>query len=67
MVQLYVNDAMTRVAGYARQLLAALETGDALDSQLAMLSKASQFTPLNTVQLRRAVADEIIEVGRFTC
>ena len=67
MVQLYVDGAMTRVAGYARQLLAALETGDALDSQLAMLSKASQFTPLNTVQLRRAVADEIIEVGRFTC
>ncbi len=67
MVQLYVNDAVSRVAGYARQLLAAIETGDALDSQLAMLNKASQFTPLNTVQLRRAVADEIIEVGRFTC
>jgi alkylation response protein AidB-like acyl-CoA dehydrogenase len=67
MVQLYVDGAMTRVADYARQLLAAMETGDALDSQLVMLSKASQFTPLNTVQLRRAVADEIIEVGRFTC
>ncbi len=67
MVRLYVNDAMVRVSGYARQLLAAMETGEALDSQLATLSKVSQFTPLNAVQLRRGIADEIIEVGRFTC
>jgi len=67
MVRLYVNDAMVRVSGYAQQLLAAMETGDALDSQLATLRKVSQFTPLNAVQLRRGIADEIIEVGRFTC
>ena len=67
MVRLYVNDAMVRVSGYARQLLAAMETGEALDSQLATLRKVSQFTPLNAVQLRRGIADEIIEVGRFTC
>jgi len=58
---------MVRVSGYARQLLAAMETGDALDSQLATLRKVSQFVPLNAVQLRRGIADEIIEVGRFTC
>ena len=67
MVRLYVNDAMVRVSGYAQQLLAAMETGDALDSQLATLRKVSQFAPLNAVQLRRGIADEIIEVGRFTC
>ncbi len=67
MVRLYVNDAMVRIVGYARQLLAAMETGDALDSQLATLRKVSQFTPLNAVLLRRGIADETIEVGRFTC
>jgi len=67
MVRLYVNDAMVRVSGYARQLLAAMETGEALDSQLATMRKVSQFTPLNAVQLRRDIADDIIEVGRFTC
>jgi len=67
MVRLYVNDAMVRVSDYARQLLAAMETGDALDSQLATLRKVSQFAPLNAVQLRRDIADAIIEVGRYTC
>ena len=67
MVQLYVNEAAVRVAAYARQLAAAIETGDALDNQLAALGKALQFVPLNSVQLRRDVADEIIEVGHYTC
>ena len=67
MVQLYVNDAMVRVRGYAQQVIAAMETGEALDSQLATLRKVSQFTPVNGVQLRRDIADGIIEVGRYTC
>ena len=67
MVQLYVNGAMSRVADYARQLLSAMETGEALDGQLAIVGRASQFTPLNDVQLRRDIADAIIEVGKYTC
>ena len=67
MVQLYVNGAMSRVADCARQLLAAMETGEELDGQLAIVGRASQFTPLNDVQLRRDIADGIIEVGKFTC
>lgn len=67
MVRLYSNDAMVRIRGYARQILAAMETGDALDSQLMTLRKVSQFTPINGVQLRRDIADGIIEVGRYTC
>lgn len=67
MVRLYSNDAMVRIRGYARQILAAMETGDALDSQLMTLRKVSQFTPINGVQLRRDIADGIVEVGRYTC
>ncbi|MEE8471090.1 MAG: acyl-CoA dehydrogenase family protein [Dehalococcoidia bacterium] len=67
MVRLYVNGAMAKIGDCAQQLMSAMETGDALDSQLAALRKASQFTPLNSVQLRRSVADGIIEVGKFTC
>jgi alkylation response protein AidB-like acyl-CoA dehydrogenase len=67
MVQLYVNGAMAGVGNLATQLLAAMETGDALESQLAVLARASQFSPLNAVQLRREIADEVIDVGRYTC
>ena len=67
MVQLYVNEAMVRVAGYARQIIAVMETGETLDSQIALLENVSRFTPLNSVQLRRKIADRIIEAGRYTC
>ena len=65
MVQLYVSDAMTRVASYAQKIIAAMEAGETLDSQLAVLRKIAQFTPVNGVQLRRGIADRIIEVGKY--
>ncbi|MCJ7807466.1 MAG: acyl-CoA dehydrogenase family protein [Dehalococcoidia bacterium] len=65
MVQLYVSDAMVRVASYAQKIIAAMETGETLDSQLAALRKIAQFTPVNGVQLRRGIADRIIEVGKY--
>ena len=67
MVHLYVNNGMPKVADYAQQLVATMETGETLDSQLATVRKAAQFTPVNGVQLRRAIADEIIEVGHYYC
>ena len=67
MVQLYVNDAAVRIAGYARQLLAAMETGDNLDKQINVLNSALEFTPIDGVQLRKAIADRITEAEKFTC
>jgi len=67
MVKIYINDAMAGVSGYARQIIAAMETGDALHAQLATLTKLSQFTPINGVQVRRNIADQIIQAERFVC
>jgi len=67
MVRVYVNDAMARVSDYARQIFAAMETGDALHTQLEILTKLSQLTPINAVEARRNVADRIIEAERFIC
>jgi len=67
MVKIYINDAMAGVSDYARQIIAAMETGDALHAQLATLTKLSQFTPINGVQVRRDIADQIIQAERFVC
>jgi hypothetical protein len=67
MVCLYINDAMLRIAAYAQQILAAIYTGDDLNTQVETLRKLSQFTPINSAQLKRDIADEVIEVGRYTC
>jgi len=66
MVRLYTNDAMVKIAGYAMQLAAAMETGEALDNQLVILKNALDFTPINGVQLRSEIADRIIEAEKYT-
>jgi len=65
--RLYVNDAMDRVAGSVRQVLPAMESGEALDERLAVFRKLLQFTPIHSARVRNEIADEAIEVGRYTC
>jgi hypothetical protein len=67
MVHLYVNDAMVRIRGWAEQVMVAVESADTLANQLAALTKISQFTPVNGIQLRRAIADRIIEAEGYAC
>ncbi len=65
MVKVYVNDAFNRVESYARQVLAAIAEGDTLRTQLSALKKLGRFNPVNTVALRRGVADYVIKIGRY--
>jgi alkylation response protein AidB-like acyl-CoA dehydrogenase len=65
MVKVFVNGAFDRVGGYARQALAAIAEGDGLKQQLSALAKITTFTPVNTVALRREVANYTIKLGRY--
>lgn len=65
MVKVYINDAFDRVAGFAKEALAAIAEGDTLRTQLSALKKLTRFTPVNTVALRREIADSVIKVGRY--
>ncbi|MBT9160096.1 MAG: acyl-CoA dehydrogenase family protein [Dehalococcoidia bacterium] len=67
MVCVYVNDAMKRIDDYATQILAAMETGDVLYTQLGAMRKLSRLTPINTVARRREIAERLIEAERYTC
>jgi hypothetical protein len=40
-------------------------SSDELRKELEILRKLTQFTPINTAQLKRNIADAIIEVGRY--
>ena len=64
-VKVYVNDAFGRVEGFARQALAAIAEGDVLRTQLSALKKLTRFTPVNTIALRREIANAVIKVGRY--
>ncbi|OGP98761.1 MAG: acyl-CoA dehydrogenase [Deltaproteobacteria bacterium RBG_19FT_COMBO_46_12] len=64
-VQVYVNDAFDRVKGFAKQAFAAIAEGDTLRTQLSALKNLTRFTPVNTVALRREIADAVIKAGRY--
>jgi alkylation response protein AidB-like acyl-CoA dehydrogenase len=65
MVKVYVNDAFNHVEDFARQALAAIAEGDVLKTQLSALKKLTRFTPVNTIGLRREIADSVIKMGRY--
>jgi alkylation response protein AidB-like acyl-CoA dehydrogenase len=65
MVKVYVNDALGRVEDFAKQAFAAIAEGDTLRTQLSALKKLTRFTPVNTIALRREIADAVIKIGRY--
>jgi alkylation response protein AidB-like acyl-CoA dehydrogenase len=65
MVKVYVNDAFDRVEGFAKRAFAAIAEGDTLRTQLSALKKLTRFTPVNSIALRREIADYVIKIGRY--
>jgi hypothetical protein len=60
-----MNDSFPRVDMMARQVFAAISEGEELRTQLSGLRKFAGFTPINTIALRREIADSIIPVARY--
>ncbi|MGH9310157.1 MAG: acyl-CoA dehydrogenase family protein [Vicinamibacterales bacterium] len=58
---LIVNDAAGRIELRAREALAAMTEGDTLRTLLAALRRLMKFTPVNTVALRRQLADALCD------
>jgi hypothetical protein len=56
----FVNDAAGRVEIAARNALAAMAEGDALRTLLAALRRLLKTVPVNTVALRRRIADAVV-------
>lgn len=65
MVKVSVHDAFDRLEGFAKKALAAIAEGDTLRTQLSALKKLTRFTPVNTIALRREIADAVIKIGRY--
>ncbi len=65
MVKVYVNDAFDRIESLAKQIFSAIAEGDILRTQLSALKKLTRFNPVNTVSLRRQIAEHVIKIGRY--
>ncbi len=64
-IQVYVIDAMMRIERWAKLIFAAISSGDTLRTQLSALKRLTRYMPVNSVALRRKVAERVIQVGRY--
>jgi hypothetical protein len=65
MTQTYLNDSVGRVEEHARAIMAAVSEGDTLRTNLAALRRFLKFTPINTIGLRRQVADSMLAANKY--
>ena len=61
----FVNDAAVRIESAARAALAAMTEGDTLRTHLAALRRLLKVSPVNTVAIRRRLADEAVTRGGY--
>jgi alkylation response protein AidB-like acyl-CoA dehydrogenase len=63
--QVYINDAAGRVEQAARAAVAGMAEGDSLRTLLAALRRLLKATPVNTITLRRTLADAAVEGRKY--
>lgn len=65
MTQVYCQEAFEQIGSIARSLLPAIEEGDTLRTQLSVVKRLTRYTPVNTVALRREIAQQVLERGGY--
>jgi alkylation response protein AidB-like acyl-CoA dehydrogenase len=63
--RVFVSDAAQRVESSAKSALAAMAEGDTLRTLLAALRRVLKTSPINTVAMRRRLAETATEQGRY--
>jgi len=66
MTKVLFHDSLEKISFLARGALEAIETGELLKKHLATISKLMVSPPINTVALRRDIADAMIGYGRYS-
>jgi len=64
-VQAYVNDMIPQIENWAKEVIAYVEEGDMLRTQLAGIKKLARYQPIDAITLKREVADRIIELEAY--
>ncbi len=65
MCAVFLRDAMTRIEGFARPVLAACSEGDALRTNMVVLRRFTKFEPVNSIALRQRIADRLLNAGHY--
>jgi len=65
MARLYADEAMSVVELAARKVVAAVAEGDALRTQVTILRRLAKHDGVDTIALRRQVAQHVIAAGKY--
>jgi hypothetical protein len=65
MTKVYVNDAIEKINLFGKHAITAFTEGDELKMLLLGLKRFTKLEPVNTVKLRRNIADKLIEANHF--
>ena len=65
MTKVYFNDAIDRINFYGKQAIASFAEGDELKLMLMGLKRYTKYQPVNTKELRRSIADKLIDANRY--
>jgi len=66
MAQIYCETAMDRLEISARRIVAAAAEGDMLRTQMTILRRFAKHDPVDTIALRRQIAQYVLRAGRYS-
>jgi alkylation response protein AidB-like acyl-CoA dehydrogenase len=64
-VKVYVDEMIPRIESWAKQIVSYVEEGDMLRTQLAGVKKLARYQPIDSVTLKREIADRIIDLESY--
>ncbi len=65
MTSVYVSEALDKINVYGKNAISAFAEGDEQKMLLLGLKRFTKFAPINSVKLRREVADKLIEENKY--
>jgi hypothetical protein len=65
MAAVLLRDAMTRIEGFAKPVLAACGEGDALRSKMTILRRFAKHEPVDSIAIRRRIAERLLSTGHY--
>ena len=64
-VKVYMNDILPKIVNGAKQILAHAVDDNSLAAQYAAIDKLASYQPLNTIELRRMIAEKVIKGKKY--
>jgi hypothetical protein len=62
----YLRDATARIEAFSQTVMSACSEGDVLRQHLAVVRRYADYTPVNSIALRRQIAGRLLSSERYT-